>query len=95
MSTHADSAKSQPGGQSRLKALGLILGAGAVLAAVSFTVAHPDSTDGGGSGFVVAGNPTYAPPAVPGMNMGGTVTQTTPSTVLPVEKAVPEIKAGH
>ncbi|BBY67228.1 hypothetical protein [Mycolicibacterium helvum] len=85
------------GRSSRLKAFGTIVGAGAVLAAVFLTLAQPD-TSVAGPGHVVAGgnnNPTYAPPAVPGMNMGGTVTETTPSSALPVEKAVPQIKAGH
>ena len=99
MSMHANSAKSQPGRHSRLKAFGMIVGAGAVLAAVSFTLAHPDSSvDGGAPGVLVAGgnhNATYAPPAVPRMDMGGTVTETTPSSALPVEKAVPQVKAGH
>jgi len=97
MSMHGNSAQSQPGRHSRLKAFGLIAGAGAVLAAVSFTLAHPDSRVDGPSVVVAGGNhnPTYAPPAVPGMNMGGTLTETTPSSVLPVEKAVPPVKAGN
>ena len=99
MSMHGKSVKSQPGRHSRLKAFGLIAGAGAVLAAVAFTLAHPNgSVVDGRSGLVVAGgnhNPTYDPPAAPGMNMGGTVTETTPSSALPVEKAVPQVKAGH
>ena len=94
---HARSAKSQPGGHSRLKAFGMIAGAGAVLAAVAFALAHPDSNVDGPSGLVAGGNnnQTFAPPAVPGMNMGGTVTETTPSSALPVEKAAPQVKAGH
>jgi hypothetical protein len=98
MSMDVYSAKSRPGRHSRLKAFGLIAGAGAVLAAVSFTLAHPDSRVDGGPTVVVAGgnhNPTYTPPAVPGMNMGGTLTETTPSSALPVEKAVPQVKAGN
>lgn len=88
---------SQPNRQSRLKTFGLIAGAGAVLAAVSFTLAHPENSGGGPSVLVAGGNhnPTYAPPAVPSMNMGGTVVSTTPTSVLPVEKAVPQVKAGH
>jgi hypothetical protein len=92
-------AKSHPGRHSRLKAFGMIAGTGAVLAAAAFTLAQPDSSiDGGRHSALVAGgnhNPTYTQPAVPGMNMGGTVTETTPSSALPVEKAVPPVKAGH
>lgn len=83
----------------RLKALGLLAGAAAVLAAVAFSLAQPDGTvEPGGHGALVAGgnhNPTFAPPAVPGMDMGATVTETTPSSALPIEKAVPAVKAGH
>ena len=100
---HVDFAKSGPARHSRLKAFGMIAGAGAVLAAVSFTLAQPDNgVDGGGvptgrSVFVAGGNhnPTPAPPTVPGMNMGGSVVETTPASVLPTEVAVPPIKAGH
>ena len=100
---HVDYAKSKPGRHSRLKAFGMIAGAGAVLAAVSFTLAQPDNSVGGGSvpngrSVLVAGgnhNPTPAPPTVPGMNMGGSVVETTPASVLPTEVAVPPIKAGH
>jgi hypothetical protein len=102
MSIHANFANSHSGRHGRLKAFGLIVGAGAMLAAVSFTLAHPDNGADGGSVpagrnvFVAGGNhnPTYAPPAVPGMAMGGTVVSTTPTTVLPTEKAVPQVKAG-
>jgi hypothetical protein len=90
-------AKSLPSRNSRLKVFGLIVGAGAVLAALSFTLAQPDLSVGGGGVLVAGGNhnQTYVPPAVPGMNMGGTVVSTTPTNVLPVEKAVPQVKAGH
>jgi hypothetical protein len=94
---HANYAKSRPGRHSRLKAFGMIAGAGAVLAAVSFCLAQPDNSVDGPSGLVAGGNhnPTFAPPNVPGMDMGASVVSTTPTTVLPVEKAVPQVKAGH
>ncbi|TGD85178.1 hypothetical protein BayCH28_22540 [Mycolicibacterium sp. CH28] len=98
MSMHPNSAQFQPGRHTRLKAFGMIVAAGAVLAAASFTLAHPSTVDGGGPSVDVASgnhNSTYDPPAVPGMNMGATVTDTTPSSALPVEKAVPPVKAGH
>ncbi|APE14127.1 hypothetical protein BOH72_01680 [Mycobacterium sp. WY10] len=88
---------------SRLKAFGTIVGFGAVLAAAAITLAqHDNSVDRGnvpgGVGALVASgnhNSTFDPPNVPGMNMGGTVVSTTPTDVLPVEKAVPQVKAGH
>jgi hypothetical protein len=97
MSMHANSPQSEPGRHWRLKAFGMIVGAAAVLAAVSFSLAHPDNSVGGAGGVVASGNhnPTFAPPNVPGMDMGATVVSTTPTTVLPIEKAVPQVKAGH
>jgi hypothetical protein len=100
MSLHATFANSQRSRQSQLTALGMIAGTGAVLAAVCFTLTHPDDSgvDGGVPGVLVAGgnhHPTYTPPAVPGMNMGGTVVSTTPTTMLAIEKAVPKVHAGH
>ena len=88
---------------SRVKMLAMIAGMGAVLAAASYTVIHHDaslggSTDPAGGSVVVAGgnhNKTFAPPSAPGMNMGGTVTETTPTDVLPTEKAVPAIRGSH
>ena len=90
-------ATSTPARKPRLKAFGLVVGAGAVLAAVAFTLAQPDNSAEVHRGLTASGNhnPTFAPPNVPGMNMGATVVSTTPTTVLPVEKAVPQVKAGH
>ncbi|WP_144418270.1 hypothetical protein [Mycobacterium sp. EPa45] len=98
-----DEAISNRDRHSRLKVLGMIVGMGAVLAAASYTVIHDDTSVGGptvpgGGSVIVAGgnhNKTFAPPSVPGMNMGGTVTETTPTDVLPVEKAAPAIRGAH
>ncbi|QYL14508.1 hypothetical protein [Mycolicibacterium pallens] len=87
----------------RVKMWAMIAGMGAVLAAASYTVIHHDASLGGstvpvGGGVVVAGgnhNKTFAPPSAPNMNMGGTVTETTPTDVLPVEKAEPAIRGAH
>ncbi|WP_149440159.1 hypothetical protein [Mycolicibacterium sp. P1-5] len=81
----------------------MIAGTSAVLAAASYSVIHHDASLGGpavpsGGSVVVAGgnhNKTFAPPTIPGMNMGGTVTETTPTDVLPVEKAAPGIRGAH
>ncbi|WP_396928956.1 hypothetical protein [Mycolicibacterium sp.] len=81
----------------------MIAGMGAVLAAASYTVIHHDASVGGstppvGGSVVVAGgnhNKTFAPPSAPNMDMGGTVTETTPTDVLPVEKAEPAIRGAH
>ncbi|WP_396928176.1 hypothetical protein [Mycolicibacterium sp.] len=89
--------------ESRLKAFGTIVGVGAVLAAAAITMAQHDtsaergSVPGGTGALIASGNhnSTFDPPNVPGMNMGGTVVSTTPTDVLPVEKAVPQVKAGH
>ena len=88
---------------SRLKVFGTIVGFGAMLAAAAITLAQHDTsvdegTVRGGPGALIASgnhNSTFDPPNVPGMNMGGTVVSTTPTNVLPVEKAVPQVKAGH
>ncbi len=87
----------------RVKMLAMIAGMGAVLAAASYTVIHHDASVGGstppvGGSVVVAGgnhNKTFAPPSAPNMDMGGTVTETTPTDVLPVEKAEPAIRGAH
>jgi hypothetical protein len=73
----------------------MIAGAGAVMAAVSFTLAQPDSVEGTTLARGGGHNPTFAPPNVPGMDLGSTVVETTPASVLPTEKAVPQVKAGH
>ena len=87
----------------RLKNFGVAVGLGAVAAAVSFTLSHLDNSADVGSvpdrgGVLVASgnhNPTFTPPQVPVMDMGASVVETTPSSVLPTEKAVPLVKAGH
>ncbi|MCV7215567.1 hypothetical protein H7J51_09750 [Mycobacterium crocinum] len=98
-----DQLRAVPSNADRVKMLAMVAGMGAVLAAASFTVIHHDASVGGstppvGGGVVVAGgnhNKTFAPPSAPNMNMGGTVTETTPTDVLPVEKAEPAIRGAH
>ena len=98
-----DQLRAVPSNVDRVKMLAMIAGMGAVLAAASYTVIHHDaslgvSTDPIGGGVVVEGGnhyKTFAPPTAPNMNMGGTVTETTPTDVLPVEKAEPAIRGAH
>ena len=73
-------------------------------------VEHACALQGGGAhhrqhhaGIIELTIPVTDAPAQPfiiqsghsGMNIGGTIIETTPPTVLPVEKAVPQVKAGH
>ncbi|HEV7420481.1 MAG TPA: hypothetical protein VGO30_11605 [Mycobacterium sp.] len=80
----------------RVHLLGIIgIGALAVMAVLG--IAYGDTH---GSGRAVAGsgdapaNTTYTQPSVAGATMGATATWTTPTSVMPTEKAVPPVKAG-
>ena len=87
-------------GRVRVKPLGVVLGAAALatLGVLSFCATPPDTTTvdiplaGSGSAPV---NTTFVQPVVGGMNLGNTVTTTTPPPAPAISMAVPAVKAGH
>jgi hypothetical protein len=73
------------------------LGLTAVASMITISIVSSDS--GGQAGSVLAGsdggsaNGMYTQPAVPGMNVGGTETQTTPGRAPATLKATPVVRA--
>jgi hypothetical protein len=89
-----DNKKSAGMGLGRLRSLAVVAGGAAIVGMGAFAFSQPDIQVGGGP-FPQAGsgsapvNTSYTQPTAPGMQMGGTVTETTPDTVLATTKAVP------
>jgi hypothetical protein len=80
----------------RVQLLGII-GIGALAALVVLGIAYGDGHFGTGAALAGSGDApattTYVQPTVSAATMGATATWTTPSAVMPTEKAVPTIKA--
>ncbi|WP_167096767.1 hypothetical protein [Mycobacterium sp. DL592] len=89
-----DNKQSAAIGLARLRPFALLAGAAAIVGMGAFAFSQPDIPVGGGpipqagSGSAPV-NTSYTQPAAPGMQMGGTATETTPDSVLPTTKAVP------
>jgi hypothetical protein len=87
-------------GYVRGKLLGAVLGVAALstLGVLSFSASPPDATAvdiplaGSGSAPV---NTSFVQPVLSAMNLGNTMTVTTPPSAPQVSVAVPPIKAGH
>lgn len=81
----------------RVQLLGII-GIGAFAALAILGIAYGDGRFGTGTTLAGSGdapaNTTYVQPTVAAATMGATATWTTPSSVMPTEKAVPPVKAG-
>jgi hypothetical protein len=81
----------------RVQLLGIV-GIGALAALAILGVIYGGSHVGAGRALAGSGdapaNTTYVQPSVTAATMGATATWTTPTSIMPTEKAVPAVKAG-